>query len=137
MSGIRNFITAVAVVTLAGACAPATNSLASDDIGDLAPRGRAATTLEVENNNWATMNVYALRGSSRVRLGTVTSMSRAVFRIPASLLNAAGDVRLMADPIGSSNTHVTPSIQVNPGERIEFTIQNHLATSSVSVWGRE
>ncbi len=133
MEGIRKLATAVAAIALTAACAPASQGLEDSP----APRGRQVATVEVENNNWATMNVFVVQGSSRIRLGTVTSMNRAVFRIPTSLLSTSGGMRLVADPIGSLNAYTTSPIQVSPGERIEFTIQNHLAISSVSVWGRQ
>lgn len=135
---VRNVFAVLAIGTLLGACAPSTGrSLTSDGpTPGPAPR-RVNTTVAVENNNWSAMTVYVLRGSSRVRLGMVTSMSSAVFKIPASLLNTGADVRLVADPIGSSQVFVSPNVQVREGERIELSLQNHLAVSSVSVWGRE
>jgi hypothetical protein len=130
MYAIRNLITGLAIAATTGACAPAASGFDNAP----GPQGGPAATVEVENNNWADMTVYVLRGGSRVRLGMVTSMGKSVFRIPASLLNTSGDVRLLADPVGSRDTYTTPIIQVNPGERIEFNIENHVAISNVSVW---
>lgn len=133
MTMLRTLIAVLAIGVTTAGCAPAGNSYRSTP----SPEGRKATTVAVENNNWATMTVYAMRGASRHRLGMVTSMNKARFRIPSSLMAGGQELRLMADPIGSSQVYVTEAIQVRPGERVELTLQNHLAISSVSVWARE
>lgn len=131
---MRTLHTAVAAVTIAlsaGACAPAGNAFSEDGPS---PR-RQSATVRVTNNNWANMTVYAVRGTSRFRLGMVTSMRTEVFRIPRAVTGGASGLRLLADPIGSSQTYLTPTVYVREGERVDFDIQNHLAISSVSVWG--
>lgn len=132
MKGIRRVLAVAMVGALAGACAPGGGTPAyAPEMG-----GPERTTVRVENNNWSNMTVYLLRGTTRYRLGMVTSMTSRVFRVPPSLMGGVSDVRLMVDPLGSHQTFTTPNIQVNPGEEIEFNVQNHLAISSVSVWAR-
>lgn len=133
MRAMKTMLAAVMVV-LAGACAPSTGSTAYAP--ELDGAGPEETTVRVENNNWDNMTVYVVRGSTRHRLGMVTSMNTEMFRIPPAFMSGTEAVRLVADPIGSPNTYVTPSVQVSPGEQIEFDIENHLAISSVSVWSR-
>jgi len=89
--------------------------------------------VEVRNNNWSSMRVYVMRGTTRFRLGTVTSMNTEVFRLPRSFAGASGDIRLIADPIGSRETHITQSVNLGPGRLLSFQIENHLAISTVSV----
>lgn len=101
--------------------------------GPLPPDGEA-TKVEVRNNNWSDMNVYVERSGMRQRLGTVTSMSVKSFRVPKAFLSTSGSVRLVADPIGSRQQHITSPVQVWPGQTVAFTIENHMAISSVSVW---
>lgn len=130
--------TAVAVLSVAalcGACAPATTG-AADYAPELYPGEGAPPTVRVTNNNWSTMTVYAVRGTSRFRLGMVTSMGQEVFRLPASLLSPAGGLRLLADAFGGDETFLTEAITVSEGERVELDLQNHLAVSSVSIFGR-
>lgn len=93
-----------------------------------------SSVIRVANNNWSDVTVYVLRAGNRVRLGTVTSMGASVFRMPDTLLRSSGSVQLVVDPIGSRHVFVTPSIQFFPGQEIEFQVENHLPTSSVSVW---
>lgn len=96
--------------------------------------GGERTTVRVTNNNWADMVVYVVRSSMRVRIGTVTSMNTQNLQIPSSAVRGGSSVRLQISPIGSREQFLTPPIQVSPGQRIDFQIQNHLAISSVAVW---
>lgn len=93
----------------------------------------AQTTVQVSNQNWSDMVVYALSNGLRVRLGTVTSMSARRLAVPRHLLTGSGEFRLAVDPIGSPQGFITQPMQVYPGSRIEFVIQNNLPISSYSV----
>ena len=97
-------------------------------------RGRP-TSVEVTNNNWADVAVYALRDGSRQRLGMVVSMGTTVLRIPPVMVAGGNQLQLLVDPIGSSQVHVTEPFLLDVGQRVELRVQNHLATSSVSIWG--
>jgi hypothetical protein len=131
MTTARNWIAGAIALTLTSACSAAGSAPAS---GPLPPE--EATTVEVANHNWSDMNVYAVRSGMRYRLGTVISMTTERFRLPPGAVSPGAELRLLVDPIGGTRTFNTAPIQVSPGQRIEFTIQNHLAISSYSVWGR-
>jgi hypothetical protein len=141
MMTMRNLTIAVAIGMLLSACA----SGAGDTRSAASPRAMAnasatssrearAATVVVENRNWSDMTVYAVHGGMRYRLGTVTSMSTARFRLPERALVSTQGVQLVADPIGSSSGYVSQGVQVYPGQQVAFTIQNHLAISSVAVF---
>jgi hypothetical protein len=89
--------------------------------------------VEVVNRGWSEMVIYADRNGNRFRLGSVTSLSSAVFKIPSSLVGAASSLRFTVSPIGSAAVHTTEAVTVSPGERVEFEILDNLALSSVSV----
>lgn len=130
--------TAVAVLsaaTLGGACAPAAPGGAGAPAPELFAGAAAPPTVRVTNNNWSNMNVYAVRGTSRFRLGMVTSMATEVFRLPDALADAGG-MRLLADPIGGSEQFITPTVQVRSGEVVRLELQNQLQVSSISVFAR-
>jgi hypothetical protein len=120
-------VAAAALIILLSAC----STRASDTIPMPAEYGEAR--IEVRNNNWSAMRVYAVRGTSRFRLGTVTSMDTQVLRIPRALASSSGEIRLIADPIGSREMHVTRNINVLPGQMLSFQIENHLPISSIFV----
>jgi FtsP/CotA-like multicopper oxidase with cupredoxin domain len=132
--------TAVAVlslVVLGGACAPAPRGGAES----LAPetytgRSDAPPTVRVTNHNWSNMTVYAVRGTTRFRLGMVTTMGTQVFKLPGALANGAGGVRLLADAIGGNEQFLAPPVQVSRGEEVKLELHNQLQISSVSVWGQ-
>ena len=88
----------------------------------------------VQNNNWLDVRIYAVRGSTRYRMGTVYSQTGQFFELPARLTEAGFQVQLQADPIGSNRTVTTPRVMINPGDIVEWSIENSLDLSSVSVW---
>jgi hypothetical protein len=92
------------------------------------------TLIEVQNNNWADIVVYAVRNGMRTRLGMVTSMTRERFALPASVFASTGDVQLLADPIGGGRPYLFPPVTVQQGQRVELRLENHLPLSSLSVW---
>ena len=135
MTTLRAMAAVLAVAGLLGACAPARthNGGGLSFLEESSPRKRP-TTIKVTNNNWANVNVFILRGGTRYRLGMVTSMATTVFRLPEVAVLSQGDVRLMVDPIGSDQPYLTQPLVVNPGDKVEFNVQNQLSISSVSIW---
>ncbi len=121
-------IAAVAGLTIdAAACA--TNHAS----GAAPPPERMIVT--VKNSNWMDVNVFAVRGTTRSRVGSVTGLSTATFRVPREYA-PDGNLQLLVDPIGSDATYLTDKIAVNPGQRIELTVTSVLRMSSFSVWSR-
>lgn len=90
-------------------------------------------TVQVTNNNWLDMVVYATRNGTRVRLGMVTSMDQEVFSLPSNLISNT-NVQLIASPIGANRSYSSEPLNVWPGQRVQFIIENQLGTSNVSVW---
>ena len=144
MHTLKTLAAAVAATLTLGACATGGAPAGS---GSFAPTGEAAAkalasagtraaTVKVENLNWSDMNVYVLQNGARTRLGTVTSMNTTVFRLPTHVLASTATVRLLLDPIGSSEMFVTDPVQVRGGEQIALNVQNSLPLSSVGVWDR-
>ena len=128
MKAIRSALVAVATAAALGACAPATEQA---QLG--APESH--TTLLVENNNWSDMVIYLVRGATRARLGSVTGMGTAKFRITDAMAGGGyGEVRIIADPIGSQRTYTSPVINIVPGSQVELTLQNNIQISSFAVF---
>lgn len=111
----KHVLAVAVVITLAGC------SRSEDGAPTPTPLGE--TTVRVENQNWLDMTVYALRGTQRVRLGTVTAQTTRIFVLPASLA-AARSVEFIADPIGSSETARSFELLFDPGDAIELVITN-------------
>ena len=123
---VRNILVA-ATIAVVGACAPAAEQA---ELGS----PERETTLIVKNNNWHDMVIYVVTGSQRARLGSVGSMSTTRFRIRDSLGGGFGQLRLVADPIGSNRSYALPIINVVPGSEVQVRLENNIATSSYSVF---
>jgi hypothetical protein len=126
MKTVANLGTVLACVAGLSACAPATEQV---QLG--APESQ--TTLVVTNQNVSEMVIYALRGSMRTRLGSVAGMGTARFRVSDVSINGVGDLRIVADPVGSPRVYTTSVINVVPGARVELRLEESLQISSYSV----
>ena len=90
--------------------------------GRNAPAPQQFASVTVNNRAFIDVAVYALNGSTRARLGTVTATSSGTFRLPASVVGTGRDLRFMVDPIGSNRQGVSFNIYVRPGERVTLTV---------------
>ena len=126
MRGFHQTLAAAAAALAMAAYAPATEQAG---IGS----HESQTTLHVDNGNWAEMTIYVMRGVARTRLGSVRGMSKADFRITDTMVNGLGEVRIIADPVGSERTYVSGIIHVVPGSRVDLKLQSHLPISYFSV----
>ncbi len=124
----------IAMVAAMAASAVACSSAGTMDRSANALAGEVEATVEVTNNNWSDMVVYAQRNGVRMRLGTVTSMTSARFDLPVPMLSGSGELYFVADPIGSDRAYRSPVVMVGRGQRVEFMLENNLAHSSLSVW---
>ena len=78
--------------------------------------------VQVENQGFSDMVIYALDGVQRVRLGLVTGHSTKTLPIPRYLIGAGGTLRFLADPIGGNRTPVSEQMTVQPGDVVSLTI---------------
>ena len=96
--------------------------------GRNAPAPQETTTVVVNNRAFMDVDVFALYGGTRARLGTVTANGSARFRIPPAIVGAGRELRFMVDPIGSNRAGTSFSIYVRPGERVTLTVPPSLGT---------
>lgn len=80
-----------------------------------------AATVEVRNQSWSDMRIYAVSGSQRTRLGTVTATSSAVLRIPSHVVAGGRDVSFLADAL-AGGAATSFNIFVRPGDQVGITI---------------
>jgi hypothetical protein len=131
MKRLRALVAVAAMTLTAGACAPAAERVAH------AGPTNSETKLMVENNNWLDVAVYLVRGSARTRIGSVTSMGRAEFRIPNAYVMGVSNVTVEANPIGASESYVSPPIEVFPGARVALTVGNSVRLSNYAVYASQ
>lgn len=110
------------------------SSCASGGSGARAPR-RDTATVRVTNNHWSDMTIYLVEGATRHRLGLVTSQKTTSFRVPRGVELGSGDLRLLADPVGRRESYTTDPIHLLSGQRVDFTVESLLSTSTYMIRG--
>jgi hypothetical protein len=87
-------------------------------------RSEPKIAVRVENRNYLDMKIYIIRGSERIRIGTVTGNTTEMLFVPESFVINAGLVRFLAEPIGSNRAPISQEISVHPGQEVELIITN-------------
>jgi hypothetical protein len=89
-------------------------------------RGRTSSSpspetlsLSVQNSSEFQVNVYAVPSlpSARIRLGSVGPLGSGQLELPQMALGAGGELKVMVDPIGSTNQWVSPTIVLSDDTR--------------------
>ena len=80
------------------------------------------TIVQVDNQGFLDMTVYAARSSQRVRLGIATGNGKTNFNIPSILMSGLTPLHFVADPIGGRRASVSQEITVAPGDTVVLTI---------------
>ena len=129
------YLSLVLAVAVSSACAHATHNAGEANSRTFCAKSTA--TLYVQNDNWMDVVLYAVRGSSRFRMGQVSSLQSAVFELPSAVIGASGSVFILADPVGAvSNDRMfaTDDIMLAPGHTIiDLRLDNIIDHSSWSV----
>jgi len=94
-----------------------------------AASGPQPLVLEVRNNNFLDVVVYALPDGGRMRIGMVTGRGGAVLEIPESVAARTG-FRLAVDPVGSTETYVTELMYASPGSVVVLEVGSVVSMSS-------
>lgn len=79
-------------------------------------------TLVIDNDNTMNVNIYAMRGDMRMRIGMVPGVSTREFPLRLDMLTSGGDLHLAIDPIGSPRTYPATPILVREGDTIELRV---------------
>jgi len=80
------------------------------------------TVVEVDNQGFLDMTVYAARSSQRVRLGIATGNRKTDLTIPSYLVTGLTALHFVADPIGGRRASVSQEITVAPGDTVGLMI---------------
>jgi hypothetical protein len=111
----RLLLPLMVLALVAAACGPRSTS-------SRPPPAAEPTYVRVTNQSWLDMNMYVLRSSQRIRLGTVGANQTQRFLLPSNVVFGATPLRFQADPIGSSRTAQSFEIVVSPGDEVTLTI---------------
>jgi hypothetical protein len=83
---------------------------------------RGPTIVEVDNQGFLDMTVYASRSGQRSRLGIAPGNSKSNLEVPSILISGLTPVRFIANPIGGNRASVSQEITVVPGDTVVLTI---------------
>lgn len=113
----------VLLLCLAAACAPAMNEPQPD-----AP-SYGSGVVEVTNDGRQDFVVYAVRDGMRYRLGRVSRMERAQFRLPDLGEQRSYNVSLIAEPIGGGRAFASAPLVWHRGQSMKARVGQSTASS--------
>jgi len=127
------FCFTTAFLLLAAGCSHSGSPAASPspESSEGAEQSSRAIPVQVDNQNYNSMNVYLLRSGTRWLVGRVNGLSDATLTIPSSLAPPDHQVQLRAEAVGGGGT-TTPLLIVGPGQQVYWTIGSDLSTSNAS-----
>ncbi len=96
-------------------------------------QGQSDAVLTVTNDYLNDVTVYAVRGGTRARLGTVFGFKTETLPIRNTILFGAGSVRLLIEENATGRRHLTEPFTVGPNDAIDVTVRNPLSLSSFIV----
>src|SRR5262245_51296412 len=76
------------------------------------------TSVEVQNQSFNDMNIYVVRSSQRVRLGTAGGNTTTNLKLPRGIVFGITQLQFIADPIGGRSLPISESISVSPGDQV-------------------
>lgn len=126
---------ALSVTPLLAQQGPTTGGGANSDSTTVAKR-LVPARVEVKNYNWLDVHVYVDRDGLLLPVGVVATGQTADLRLPLLATAAAGDVRLVAVPIGGSDYYVSPILFLEPGDVVNLDLENALNFSYATVLPR-
>lgn len=112
---IRTPLFAALLLCASAACASAP---ATDD--DLHPAVAAASNgrVELTNDGHQDMVLYVVRDAERYRLGYVSRMQTANFRLPRAGERASYQMSLIVEPVGGGRAFATAPVVWHPGQTL-------------------
>ena len=90
--------------------------------------------LQIDNHNWLDVVIYVLHDGERSRVGIANASSQSSFVLPARMVGQGHELRLLGHPIGGAGGTVTETVTVQPGQYIEWTLENDLNDSAIGVY---
>ena len=101
--------------------------------GEAAAEVTRRVTIEVENNHWATVVVYAVVNGQSIRMGEVNTGTTTSMLTPPGIDPTVVDFRLRADPIGQREIYTSGSIPVYGGGTVLLTVENDIRNSRIRI----
>ena len=90
--------------------------------------------LEISNHNWSDVVIYVVRDGFQSRLGVAAAAQATSFTLPRRMLGQAGELQLFGRPIGAKGSAFTETVIVQPGQWVEWTLEDDLSRSAIGVF---
>ncbi|MEO8879760.1 MAG: hypothetical protein ABI446_05140 [Gemmatimonadaceae bacterium] len=116
-SSLRISIGLLLAIASATACRSAGASAASGN-------ERTTTTIDIQNNDFNDMTIYAVTNGQRVRLGIAPGNKTTVLTIPRYILNGTTYLRFLANPLAGNRSPVSEEIDVSTGDQLVMIINS-------------
>ena len=124
------FLVACAAALLLGGCSLLPHHKDDDSQDEEQPAQDVG--LHVDNHNWSDIVVFAVRGTSRMRLGDVATGTHVDFVVPRNMV-IGGSLTVLLHPIGGPRDFSTGPILVAPGQDVDLRVENSLVQTNWSV----
>jgi hypothetical protein len=89
-------------------------------------------TVEVENNHWSTVVIYAVINGQEMRIGEVNTGMTASLRTPVGVDPSVVDFRIRVVPMGRE-AFQTGALGVYGGSRVLLTVENDIRHTRVRI----
>jgi hypothetical protein len=90
--------------------------------------------LQIANHNWSDVVIYVVRDGFQSRLGVAAAATATSFTLPRRMLGQAGELQLFGRPIGAKGSAFTETVIVQPGQWVEWTLEDDLSRSAIGVF---
>lgn len=112
----------LAVAATVTACAPGASRDAPELPGQPAP-GQADILVDVENDRPVQLKIFATRANMRFLVGEVGGRQQATFRLPPMILRGEGELRLVAEPRGSTQFQESEPIVLTDARLVKWRLR--------------
>jgi hypothetical protein len=99
-----------------------------------APDPNQGWTLTINNRHWLDVSIYISSEGQRSHVAVIPATHSQSFDMPARMITVGRLITLEADPIGAPRGVRSERLSVQPGQHVEWTLENGLTRSSVSIW---
>ena len=90
--------------------------------------------LQISNHNWSDVVIYVVRDGFQSRLGVAAAATATSFTLPRRMLGQAGELQLFGRPIGAKGSAFTETVIVQPGQWVEWTLEDDLSRSAIGAF---
>ncbi|MBC7789834.1 MAG: hypothetical protein H7Z74_07795 [Anaerolineae bacterium] len=129
---VSELVLYASILSVALSCAPKTKPPSDSPPGDDTEVLYGTASLEVVNESIFDVRVFVIRAGQFTRVGMVTSMTTGVFELGPFLIDR--EIRLYAEPVGSTARQRTDAVYVRPGQQVRFGLEKRMRSHSLAVY---